>query len=128
MPQNFIASDREQALLVPPSLLNWLAPDHSVWKVLASVEEMDLSGVLCAYRPAGHGRPAYDPKVMVALVFYGSAQAGAFVAGDRAEVPRGCAVHGDHRSAGAGSLDDRGVPCWRTSCLQFRAICEAAGH
>jgi hypothetical protein len=35
-----------------------------VWTVLASVEEMDLSGFYGVYRPDGHGRPGYDPKVM----------------------------------------------------------------
>ena len=64
MPQNFIACDREQALLLPPSLLDWVPPDHLVWTVLASVEEMDLSGFYGVYLPDGHGRPAYDPKVM----------------------------------------------------------------
>jgi hypothetical protein len=37
--------------------------------VLASVEEMDLAPFYEEYRPDGHGRPAYDPKVM-ALLFY----------------------------------------------------------
>jgi transposase len=74
MPQNFIACDREQALLLPPSLLDWVPPDHLVWTVLASVEEMDLSGFYGVYRPDGHGRPAYDPKVVVALLFYACAQ------------------------------------------------------
>ena len=74
MPQNFIACDREQVLLLPPSLLDWVPPDHLVWTVLASVEEMDLAGFYGVYRPDGHGRPAYDPKVMVALLFYACAQ------------------------------------------------------
>jgi hypothetical protein len=43
MPQNFIACDREQVMLLPPSLLDWVSPDHLVWTVLASVEELDLS-------------------------------------------------------------------------------------
>jgi transposase len=74
MPQNFIACDREQALLLPPSLLDWVPPDHLVWTVLASVEEMDLTSFYEVYRPDGHGRPAYNPRVMVALLFYGCAQ------------------------------------------------------
>jgi transposase len=45
-----------------------------VWTVLASVEEMDLAPFYEEYRPDGHGRPAYDPKVMVALLFYACAQ------------------------------------------------------
>ena len=28
MPQNFIACDREQELLLPPSLRDWLPEDH----------------------------------------------------------------------------------------------------
>ena len=74
MPQNLIACDREQALLLPPSLLDWVPPDHLVWTVLASVEEMDLTAFYEVYRPDGHGRPAYDPKVVVALLFYACAQ------------------------------------------------------
>jgi transposase len=62
--QNFIACDREQALLLPPSLLDWVPPDRLVWTVLASVEEMDLAAFYEVYRRDGHGRPAYDPKVM----------------------------------------------------------------
>ena len=73
MPQSFIACDREQEMLLPPSLLDWVAPDHLVWTVLASVEEMDLSAFYGVYRPDGHGRPAYDPQV-VALLFYACAQ------------------------------------------------------
>ena len=73
MPQNFIACDREQEMLLPPSLLDWVPRDHLVWTVLASVEEMDLSAFYGVYRPDGHGRPAYDPRV-VALLFYACAQ------------------------------------------------------
>jgi transposase len=64
MPANFIACDRDQVMLMPPSLLDWAPPDHLVWTVLASIEEMDLSAFVEAYRSDGHGRPAYDPAVM----------------------------------------------------------------
>ena len=43
MPQNFIAVDREQMFLMPPSLRDWVAEDHLVWTVLGAVEEMDLA-------------------------------------------------------------------------------------
>ena len=64
MPQNFIACDREQALLMPPSLREWLPEDHLVWSVLGAVEEMDLSAFYGAYRADGHGRAAYEPSMM----------------------------------------------------------------
>jgi hypothetical protein len=64
MPLNFIACDREQAFLMPPSLLDWLDEGHLVWSVLGAVDELDLDGFYACYRPDGHGRPAYDPKLM----------------------------------------------------------------
>ena len=50
MAQNFIAVDREQAWLMPPSVQDWLPEDHYAWFVLASVEQMDLSAFLASYR------------------------------------------------------------------------------
>jgi transposase len=70
MAQNFIAVDRDQVLLMPPSLQEWLPAEHYAWFVLASVEQMDLSAFLAGYRPDGHGRPAHDPALMVALLIY----------------------------------------------------------
>jgi transposase len=74
MPQNFIACVRDQALLLPPSLLDWVPDDHVVWTILSAVEEMDLSAFYGAYRADGHGRPAYDPAMMVALLLYAYAR------------------------------------------------------
>lgn len=70
MPQIFIACDREQSFLLPPSLLEWVPEDHLVWTVLGAVDELDLTAIYRAYRPDGHGRPAYEPRVMVALLLY----------------------------------------------------------
>ena len=70
MSQNFIAVDRDQVLLMPPSLQEWLPADHYAWFVLASVEQMDLTDFVAVYRPDGHGRPAHDPAMMVALLIY----------------------------------------------------------
>jgi transposase len=74
MPQNFIECDREQVLLMAPSLRDWLPEDHFVWFVVGAVEEMDLAGFYGAYRLDGHGRPAHDPAMMVALLLYGYAK------------------------------------------------------
>jgi transposase len=75
MAQNFIGVDRDQVFLMPPSLRDWLAVDHLVWTVLESVDEMDLTAFYAAYRADGHGRPAYDPSMMVALLLYAYSQA-----------------------------------------------------
>ena len=41
MPQNFLGCDRDQALLLPPSLREWLGDDHLAWLVLDVVGEID---------------------------------------------------------------------------------------
>src|ERR671916_1381111 len=70
MAQNFLACDREQELLLPPSLREWLPDGHLAWFVIDAVAEMDLAGFYAAYREDGHGRAAHDPAMMVALLLY----------------------------------------------------------
>src|SRR5215207_5631921 len=70
MAQNFIACDREQVLLLPPSLCEWLPQDHLAWFVLDAVTEMDLAAFYASYRDDGWGRAAHDPAMMVALFVY----------------------------------------------------------
>ncbi|MBA3262032.1 MAG: transposase [Thermoleophilaceae bacterium] len=70
MGQNFIACDREQELLLPPSLREWLPEDHLAWFVLEAVEELDLHTFYGAYRRDGWGAAAHEPSMMVALLVY----------------------------------------------------------
>jgi transposase len=70
MAQNFIACDREQELLLPPSLREWLPQEHLAWFVLDAVAEMDLAAFHASYRDDGWGRAAHDPAMMVALFVY----------------------------------------------------------
>src|SRR3954470_5485469 len=70
MAQNFIDCDREQELLLPPSLREWLPEHHLAWFVIDAVAEMDLEPFYSAYRADGWGRAAFDPQMMVALLLY----------------------------------------------------------
>ena len=70
MAQNFLSCDREQELLLPPCLREWLPEEHLAWFVLDAVEELDLAAFFAAYRADGHGRAAHDPAMMVALLVY----------------------------------------------------------
>ncbi len=70
MAPNFLLCDRDQELLLPPSLREWLPQDHLAWFVLDAVEEMDLTAFVGAYREDGWGRAAFDPQMMVALLLY----------------------------------------------------------
>jgi transposase len=74
MPQNFLACDREQVFLMPPDVREWLPEGHLAWFVLDAVGEMDLAAFYAAYRADGHGRGAYEPAMMVALLLYAYAR------------------------------------------------------
>jgi transposase len=74
MAQNFIECSREQVFLMPPDVREWLPEDHLAWFIQAAVEQMDLSAFYAAYRADGHGRAAYEPSMMVALLLYAYAR------------------------------------------------------
>jgi transposase len=86
VPQNFIECDRDQELLLPPSLHEWLPHDHLAWFVIDAVAEMDLGTFYAAYREDGWGRAAFDPRMMVALLLY------AYAVGERSarKIERRC--------------------------------------
>jgi transposase len=70
MAQNFLACDRDQELLLPPSLREWLPEGHLAWFVIDTVAALDLKPFYAAYRDNGQGRAAHDPAMMVALLLY----------------------------------------------------------
>lgn len=74
MPQNFIECDREQSFLLPPDVREWLPEGHLAWFILDIVEAMDRSAFYGSYRVDGHGRAAYEPSMMLAVVLYAYAR------------------------------------------------------
>ena len=70
MAQNFLPCDRDQELLLPPSLREWLPDDHLAWFALDTVAALDLGAFYAAYRADGHGAAAHDPQMMVTLLVY----------------------------------------------------------
>jgi transposase len=70
MGQTFIECRREQGFLLPPDVREWLPPDHLAWFVIDAVADMKLDAFDAAYRADGHGRAAYEPSLMVALILY----------------------------------------------------------
>src|SRR3954467_11129435 len=70
MAQNFIACDREQPFLLPPDVREWLPENHLAWFVIDVVAVIDTTAFYAAYREDGHGRAAYEPAMMIALLLY----------------------------------------------------------
>src|ERR1700674_746586 len=116
MPQNFLTCDRDQELLLPPSLKEWLPEDHLAWFVLAMTEEMDLSAFYGAYRGDGHGRAAHEPAMMLALLLY------AYCKGQRSSrvIERECVENVAYRVIAANQRPDH------TTIARFRQRHERA--
>jgi transposase len=70
VPQNFLTCDRDQPMLLPPDLRDWLPEDHLAWFVIEAIEELDLEPFYAAYRSDGHGAAAHEPKMMLTLLAY----------------------------------------------------------
>ena len=110
MAYNFVAPERDQLYLLPPSLADWLEEDHLAWFVLDCVEEMDLTAFYADYRKDGWGGAAHHPKTMVALLVY------AYCLGVRSsrQIERACHVDVAFRVICAGLFPDH------TTIARFR--------
>jgi hypothetical protein len=69
MAYNFLACDRDQAFLLPPDLRDWFPADHLAWFILDLVDQLDLGPFLKAYRADGHGRAAYEPRMLLSVLY-----------------------------------------------------------
>jgi transposase len=74
MPQNFLYSQRDQPLLMPVDMREWLPENDLVFVVVDAVAILDLGEFRRRYRADGHGRAAFGPEMMVALLLYGYCQ------------------------------------------------------
>jgi transposase len=113
---NFVSGDREQLMLMPPSVAEWLPEDHLAWFVIDVVDEFDLSEFLAGYRRDGRGGAAYSPAVMVALLVY------AYAVGERSsrKIERRCVEDVAFRVVAANLAPDH------ATVARFRATHEAA--
>jgi transposase len=74
VPQNFLFPRRDQLLLMPVDMREWLPEDDLAFVVLDAVATLDLGAFRRRYRADGRGRAAFDPEMMVALLLYGYCQ------------------------------------------------------
>lgn len=67
---NVRAVERDQQWLMPPSVSEWLPPDHLAFFILDVVAELDLSAFYQDLRADGRGGASYDPGMVLAVLFY----------------------------------------------------------
>ena len=63
-------ASRDQILLLPPSIEEFVTENDGVRYVDTFVEELDLTSIEDTYK--GGGRPAYRPKTLVKILVYGT--------------------------------------------------------
>ena len=61
---------RDELLLLPPDVREWLPPGHVVWFLLDVVERMDTSVLHRRARLGGAGRAPYDPEMLFGVLLY----------------------------------------------------------
>jgi transposase len=67
---HYVGGDRDQLFLLATSMRDWLDEGHLAWFVIDVVEKVDTSLFHVLHPNNGPGRPAYDPDMMLALMFY----------------------------------------------------------
>ncbi|NIP22924.1 MAG: IS5/IS1182 family transposase, partial [Phycisphaerae bacterium] len=55
---------------LPPSVHDWLPENNLVYFILDTVNELDISAITQKYEQEKRGYPPYNPRMMVALLFY----------------------------------------------------------
>lgn len=88
-------ANREQIELTPTDLESLLPPGHAARLVWRFVDGLDLSAFYAGIRAreGGVGRPAIDPKILIALWLYATIQG----VGSAREVDRLCYAHDAYR-------------------------------
>ena len=70
MSSKFTYPNRETPFIFPPNIEDWLPEDHLARFVVDIVNRLDLSNIRSSYSEQAKGQKAYDPAMMVSLIFY----------------------------------------------------------
>ena len=70
MSKTYRSCNSNQQWLLPPSVHDWLPANDLVYFILDTVNELDISAITAKYEQEERGFPPYNPRMMVALLFY----------------------------------------------------------
>jgi len=68
--RTFRPYERDQLLLLPPSLEEWLPEDHLAYFLADVVAELNLTAILTTYGGMTRGHAPYDPRMLVTILLY----------------------------------------------------------
>jgi transposase len=105
MASEFLPVDRDQLLLMPPSVDEWVPDDDPVRFVVEVVEVLDLSSFVALHPLGGVGRRAYHPAMMVGLLLWAYAN-GVF---SSRQIERRCVTDVSFRFVAANQVPDHGT-------------------
>jgi transposase len=72
MALHYVSCDRDQLMLLPADVREYVPADHLASFIVEVVEDIDTSGLHARHANEREGRPAYDPDVLLALCLYGA--------------------------------------------------------
>jgi transposase len=67
--KGYVRVRRDDLMLLPPDVRDWLPVDHVVWFLLDVIEKLDTSALHRA-KLGGAGRAPYDPDMLLAVLLY----------------------------------------------------------
>lgn len=105
--KNWVLVDREQALLLPPSVDELLPEGHLARFVVEVVDKLDLAPIMAKYERAGRGSTPYHPAMIAALLFFGYATGTM----SSRKIERACHEHIAFRYIAAGATPDHDTIC-----------------
>jgi transposase len=68
--KDYVPTRRDELLLLPPDVREWLPKNHLVWFLLDVIERMDTSVLHRRARLGGAGRAPYDPEMLFGVLVY----------------------------------------------------------
>jgi transposase len=68
--KGYVRLRRDDLMLLPPDVRDWLPADHVVWFLLDAVAAIDTSSLHRRAKLGGAGRSPYDPDMLLALLIY----------------------------------------------------------
>ncbi len=68
--RRFKIPNRDQLMLFPPNLNDWVGPNHPARYVVDFVENLDFTAFYAEYGDGPEGQPPYDPRMMLAVLLY----------------------------------------------------------